>query len=108
MEELLYFTELLGLKVYDLRGRRIGRVADAALVPLIDPSRVDRYLVGGGWAWLTIRYDQIRTVTLDGIHLQDERLTPYHEDEYMLRIGSPAARFRWTLICDTRSDICPT
>jgi len=21
---------------------------------------------------------------------------------------SPAARFRWTLICDTRSDICPT
>jgi len=87
MEELLYFTELLGLKVYDLRGRRIGRVADAALVPLIDPSRVDRYLVGGGWAWLTIRYDQIRTVTLDGIHLQDERLTPYHEDEYMLRIG---------------------
>jgi CBS domain-containing protein len=87
MEELLYFTELVGLKVYDLRGRRIGRVADAALVPLIDPSRVDRYLVGGGWAWLTVRYDQIRSIDLDGIHLQDERLTPYHEDEYMLRIG---------------------
>jgi len=23
-------------------------------------------------------------------------------------VASPAARFRWTLICDTRSDICPT
>lgn len=87
MLELVYFTELVGLKVYDLRGRRIGRVADAALVPLIDPSRVDRYLVGGGWAWLTVRYDQIRSINLDGIHLQDERLTPYHDDEYMLRIG---------------------
>jgi len=87
MPELVYFTELVGLKVYDLRGRRIGRVADAALVPLIDSSRVDRYLVGGGWAWLTVRYDQIRSIGLDGIHLQDERLTPYHDDEYMLRIG---------------------
>jgi len=87
MPELVYFTELVGLKVYDLRGRRIGRVADAALVPLIDPSRVDRYLVGGGWAWLSVRYDQIRSITLDGIQLKDERLIPYHEDEYMLRIG---------------------
>jgi len=62
-------------------------VADAALVPLIDASRLDRYLVGGGWAWLTVRYDQIRSISLDGIQLQDERLTPYHDDEYMLRIG---------------------
>ncbi len=87
MEELLYFTELVGLKVYDLRGRRIGRVADAAVVPLIDPARVDRYLVGGGWTWLTVRYDQVRSISLDGLHLQNERLVPYHDDEYMLRIG---------------------
>jgi len=87
MAELVFFTELVGLRVYDLRGRRIGRVADAALVPLIDASRLDRYLVGGGWAWLTVRYDQIRSISLDGIQLQDERLTPYHDDEYMLRIG---------------------
>ena len=25
----------------------------------------------------------------------------------MNQCASPAARFRWTLICDTRSDICP-
>ena len=84
-ENLLYLTELVGLKVYDLKGRRIGRVKDAALVPLIDPARVDRYLVGGGWAWLTVRHDQVRSISLDGIYLRDELLTPYHDDEYMLR-----------------------
>ena len=85
-ENLLFLTELLGLKVYDLRGRGIGRVKDAALVPLIDPARVDRFLVGGGWTWLTIRHDQVRAISLDGIFLQDEQLTPYHSDEYMLRL----------------------
>jgi magnesium transporter len=87
MAEILYFTELVGLRVYDLKGRRIGRVEDAALVPLIHPVRIDRYLVGGGWSWLTVRWDQVRTISLDGLRLREEVLTPYHEDEYMLRIA---------------------
>ncbi len=87
-DNLLFFTELLSMPVFDLKGRRIGRVRDAALVPLVHYSRVDRILVGGGDAWLTIRYDQIRSISLDsGIALSEEQLTPYHEDEYMLRIG---------------------
>ncbi len=87
-EQFLYFTELLGLPVLDLKGRRIGRVKDAALVPLIDASLIDRYLVGGGMAWLSVRYDQIASISLDrGISLCDEKLFPYHSDEYMLRIG---------------------
>ena len=86
-DQLLFLTELLGLKVYDLKGRKIGVIKDAALVPLIDPVRIDRYLVGGGWTWLTIRHDQIRDISLDGIHLRDEILTPYHSDEYMLRMA---------------------
>src|SRR5262245_17038731 len=85
-ENLLFCTELVGLRVYDTRGRTIGRVKDAALVPLINPVRVDRFLVGGGWAWLTIRYDQVKLISLNGIYLKDEKLTPYHSDEYMLRI----------------------
>jgi magnesium transporter len=85
-EEFLYLTELLGLKVYDLKGRLIGKLRDAALVPLIDPVRVDRFLVGAGSVWLSIRYDQIETLAVDGIHLKDELLTPYHSDEYMLRM----------------------
>jgi magnesium transporter len=86
-DQHLFFTELVGLKVFDLKGRRIGVIKDVALVPLVDPVRVDRYLVGGGWTWLTIRYDQIQTISLDGIYLRDENLTPYHADEYMLRFA---------------------
>ena len=83
----MFFTELQGLRVYDVKGRKIGRIRDAAVVPLIDPIRVDRYLIGGGWAWLTIRHDQVKSISLDGIYLRDENLTPYHRDEYMLRLG---------------------
>jgi magnesium transporter len=86
-ETFLYFTELLNLPVYDLKHRRIGRVRDAALVPLVHQSRVDRFLVGAGSSWLSLRYDQISSISLDGIQLSDEKLFPYHSDEYMLRMG---------------------
>ncbi len=85
-DQFLYFTELLGLQVYDLKGRKIGVIKDAALVPRIHPSRIDRYLVGGGWAWLTIRHEQVRSIGFDGIYLKDEQLTPHHSDESMLRL----------------------
>jgi sporulation protein YlmC with PRC-barrel domain/CBS domain-containing protein len=84
---LLYLTELVGLKVYDLKRRKIGRIRDAAIVPVIDPARVDRYLIGGGWSWLTFRHDQVESISLEGIYLSDEQLTPYHADEYMLRLS---------------------
>lgn len=86
-EEIIYLTELLGLKVYDLKGRHLGDLKDAALVPLIDATRVDRFLVGAGPGWLSIRHDQVQSITRTGIHLKDEQLTPYHSDEYMLRIA---------------------
>jgi len=82
----MYFTELLGLPVYDLKNRLLGRVKDAAIVPLIHPARIDRYLVGAGTSWLSVRYDQVASISLDGIHLSNEKLYPYHSDEYMLRI----------------------
>src|SRR5271163_978341 len=85
-EKFLFLTELLGLKVFDLKGRRIGVVKDAAIVPLVDPVRVDRYLIGSGAVWLTIRHDQVKSISLDGIYLRDENLTPYHSDEYVLRV----------------------
>jgi CBS domain-containing protein/sporulation protein YlmC with PRC-barrel domain len=87
MDNLLYLTELQGLRVYDLRERILGRVKDAAVVPLIDPVRIDRFLIGGDPAWFTVRYDQIQSINLSGIYLRDEVLTPYHRDEYMLRVG---------------------
>src|ERR1700676_5614174 len=85
-DEFYFLTELFGLKVYDLKGRSLGRVKDAAIVPLVDPVRVDRFLIGGDGTLLTVRYDQVKTISLHGIHLRDENLTPYHSDEYMLRL----------------------
>jgi len=85
-ESLLYLTELVGLKVHDTRGRRIGRIRDAGLVPRLDPARVDQFLVGGDLAWLTVRHDQVARIGLDGIFLRDDRLIPYYEDEYVLRM----------------------
>jgi magnesium transporter len=64
----------------------LGRVRDAAIVPLIHPARIDRYLVGAGSSWLSVRYDQISTIAFEGIQLSNEKLYPYHSDEYMLRI----------------------
>lgn len=84
--QFLFLTELLGLKVFDLKGHRLGVVKDAAIVPLVHPVRLDRYLIGGDASWFSIRHDQVREISLDGIYLRDEVLTPYHSDEYMLRV----------------------
>ncbi len=84
--ELLFLTELLGLRVHDVKGRAIGRLKDAALVPMVHPSRVDRFLIGTAPTWLTVRDDQVGQIDLGGVYLRDEQLTPYHDDEYMLRI----------------------
>jgi CBS domain-containing protein/sporulation protein YlmC with PRC-barrel domain len=87
-DNLLYFTELLSMPVLDLKGRRIGRAKDAALVPREHSARIDRFLMGSGYTWFTIRFDQVRSITIEnGIQLCDEKLLPYHDDEYMMRIG---------------------
>lgn len=83
---ILYLTELLELPVFDLKGRTIGRIKEAAVVPLEDPRRIDRFMIGGGESWLTVKYDQVRSISLDGIELHDEKLTPFHSDEYLLRM----------------------
>ncbi len=87
-ETHLYLTELVGLVVYDLKGKRIGKIREAALLPLVDPERVDRYMIGGGggWTWMTFRHDQVASISLRGIHLREELLTPHHADEYALRL----------------------
>jgi sporulation protein YlmC with PRC-barrel domain/CBS domain-containing protein len=84
---LLFLTELMGMRVYDLKGRRIGRVRDACLSPRVDKVRIDQFLVGGEWNWWTVRHDQVSSISLDGIRLRDEQLVPYHDDVWMLRMG---------------------
>ena len=74
--QFLYFTEFVSMPVVE-RGRRIGRVRDAAIVPVVHPSRIDRLLVGGADVWLTVRFDQVRAISLGhGIELSEEVLRP--------------------------------
>ena len=85
--EYIYLTELLGLRVYDLRNRVLGRVRDAALMPSGHPTRLDRFLIGlGGAALVSFSHQQVSEITLEGIRLRDEQLVPYHSDEWMLRM----------------------
>ncbi|MCU0242257.1 MAG: CBS domain-containing protein [Vicinamibacteria bacterium] len=86
IEDLLFLTELIDLPVFDLKHLQIARVRDAGLVPLVHPARVDRLLVSAGQTWLTVRHDQIASISLNGVQLASEQLTPYHNDEYMLRV----------------------
>jgi sporulation protein YlmC with PRC-barrel domain/CBS domain-containing protein len=85
LERIVYLTELTGLKVLSPHGDRIGRVAEAAVAPGEHPRRVARYLVGdGGRTRFTIRYDQVQSISLDGLVLRDALLTPYRRDESLL------------------------
>ena len=85
-DTLLFLTELMGMRVFDLKGRRSGRVSDAGLLPRVDKVRIDQFLVGGEWNWWSIRHDQVGSISLDGISLRDEQLVPYHDDVWMLRM----------------------
>lgn len=85
LERILYLTELTGLKVFGPDGDRIGRVVEAAVAPSEHPRRVARFLVGdGGRTRFTVRYDQVKRISLDGMVLSDDLLTPYRRDESLL------------------------
>ena len=85
LERILYLTELTSLKVFSPDGQRIGRVVEAAVAPTEHSRRVACFLVGdGGRTRFLVRHDQIRAISLDGLILGDELLTPYHRDESLL------------------------
>lgn len=85
LSRILYLTELTGLKVLSPEGERIGKVVEAALAPNEHPRRVARFLVGdGGRTRFVVRYDQVRSISLDGLVLKDEVLIPYRHDEALL------------------------
>jgi len=68
-DNLLYLTELVGLKVFDLKGRRTA----VWLTPpgaLLDP--LHRPLPGSAAGRLTIRHEQVR-IDLTGRHLPSRR-----------------------------------
>jgi magnesium transporter len=85
IERVIYLTELTGLKVVGPDGQRIGKVVEAAVKPTEHPRRVARYLVGdGGRTRFILRYDQVKSVSLDALVLSDDVVVPYRHDESLL------------------------
>ncbi len=85
-DDFLYLSELLGVVVYDLKGRRIGTLRDAAL-GAADRCQAHRPLPGRSGPW--VAQHPLRSGSQhrpERYSPADERLTPYHSDEYMLRM----------------------
>ncbi len=80
-ERLVYLTELTGMRLTGPAGDRLGRVREAALAPREHARRVSRFLFGDGRTRFQVRFDQVKTITPQGIVLTDDRFAPYHPDE---------------------------
>ena len=101
-DNLLFFTELLSMPVFDLKGRRIGRVKDAALVPLVHASRIDRLLVGGGDAWLD------HPLRSGPLHLPGPRASTLSDEQSSSRITTTSTCCASPATCWTsRSSMSP-
>jgi len=82
--QIVYLTELTGMRVDGPNGRRIGRVREVAIAPSEHPHRVSRFLIGSGKTPFMVRYDQVKSISMDGIQLADDHFVPYYPDEGLL------------------------
>ena len=86
-QQIVYLTELTGMRVEGPGGRRIGHIRDVALAPAEHPRRVSRFLVGGGRVPFMVSYGQVESISLQGVRLADARFVPYYPDESLLLLG---------------------
>ncbi len=83
VDPVLYLTEMTGMSVIAPNGLRLGRVRELALKPSEHPRRVSHFLIGRRTRFM-VRYDQIESISLEGIRLSDDRFVPYYPDENLL------------------------
>ena len=85
---MLYLTEILGLPVYDCARKRVGTVAELALLPSAQPRRVAKLLLkeGKGKAARSVAPEQVATMTSGKIFLRvpEEELAIFQPNEALL------------------------
>jgi len=81
VEQVVYLTDLVGMRVEAPGGHRIGRVREAALAAGEHPRRVSHYLIGSGRPLFAIRWEQVDSISLERIRLADDRFFPYYPEE---------------------------
>ena len=82
--QIVYLTEMTGMRVIGPTGLRIGKVREVAIAPREHPRRAARFLFGEGKTLFSVRYNQVATIALDGITLADDHFIPYYHDDYLL------------------------
>ena len=85
--QIVYLTELTGMRVIGPTGLRIGKVRDVAIAPREHPRRAARFLFGEGKTLFSVRYNQVATISLEAITLADDRFIPYYHDDYLLLLS---------------------
>ena len=86
VDRTLYLTELTGMGVFAPNGLRVGRVREVALKPSEHPTRVSHFLVGRRSHFM-VRYDEVESISLEGIRLSGDRFVPYYPDDNLLLLS---------------------
>lgn len=84
---MIYLTELLRLPVVDSTGRRLGRLAELALVPAVDLRRVAQFVLRQGKRRLAILHRELKELSPNSMRLSVplEELNDYKAgDDHLL------------------------
>ena len=85
---MLYLTEILGLPVYDSAGKKIGRVAELAAVPAMQPPRVALLLIkdGKNIATLSVPLEDVASLSANQVRLwiPREQIQSFQPDDAFL------------------------
>ena len=86
---MLYATELMGAKTYDVQGNYVGKIREFFIEPADQPNRIAHYLLSrGSFQPLVARHDQVASVAPGNVRLNvnERSLEPYEPNEAWLAV----------------------
>src|SRR5882724_2646533 len=88
-QAMLYATELMGAKTYDVQGNYVGKIREFFIEPADQPNRIAHYLLSrGSFQPLVARHDQVASVEPGNVRLNvnERSLEPYEPNEAWLAV----------------------
>src|SRR5438094_1242070 len=86
---MLYATELMGAKTYDVQGNYVGKIREFFIEPADQPNRIAHYLLSrGSFQPLVARHAQVASVAPGNVRLNvnERSLEPYEPNEAWLAV----------------------
>ncbi|MBF8304977.1 MAG: hypothetical protein HW398_165 [Acidobacteria bacterium] len=85
---MMYLTEILEMPVYDVSGKKIGRVAEVAAASSDQPPRVTQLLLknGKGVPTRAVSFDEVSSLSGDSVRLRisGDQVQPFQPDDSLL------------------------